>query len=132
MLPCNIPSDGFFAGLSQCPPPECRGTKTSADENDFSVCDGSQRKRRKLFDSSQPPPVTQDIASTFAKADAGDDVKALPENDDFEFSSSPTKSRKRVRRISSSSDDDDDDDVVKSTQELEEELRLLEVILASG
>ena len=122
----------FFAGLSQFPPPECRGTKTSADENDFSVCDGSQRKRRKLFDSSQPPPVTQDIASTFAKADAGDDVEALPENDDFEFSSSPTKSRKRVRRISSSSDDDDDDDVVKSTQELEEELRLLEVILASG
>ena len=130
MLPCNIPSNGFFAGLSQFPPPECRGTKTSADENDFSVCDGSQRKRRKLFDSSQPTPLTQDIASTFAKADA--DVEALPENDDFEFSSSPTKSRKRVRRISSSSDDDDDDDVVKSTQELEEELRLLEVILASG
>ena len=131
MLPCNIPSDGFFAGLSQFPPPECRGTKTSADDNDFSVYDGSQRKRRKLFDSSQPPAVTQDIAST-AKADAGVDVEALPENDDFEFSSSPTKSRKRVRRISSSSDDDDDDDVVKSTQELEEELRLLEVILASG
>ena len=117
--------------MSQFPPPECRGTKTSADENDFSVCDGSQRKRRKLFDSSQPTPLTQDIASTFAKADADDDVEALPENDDFEFSSSPTKSRKRVRRISSSSDDDDDD-VVKSTQELEEELRLLEVILASG
>lgn len=124
-------------GLSQFPPPECQSKTSAVDENDISICDNSnssQRKRRKLFDSSQPPVVTQDIGPTGAKTDAKIDTEVdadeLSENDDFAMSRSPSNTRKRLRRISSS--DDDDDDVVQSTQELKERLRLLKVILASN
>jgi hypothetical protein len=134
----------FFSGLSQFPPMEDFSMEAAKDvpEIDDESIKASKSKRRKLFDESHSPQPddrkgVENVSESVAHVGAtlkGPDVtmSAVREmdgdNDDIDFEGLMPRSRKRRRRISSSDDDDDaDDNVVKSTQELEEELKRLKV-----